>query len=100
MRNYFFDKVKYDYKEVNCCNTNIYFIFGINNYRFQESQLLFVNPFQVIENAQHIQESPITFLIGYIINSILNNTSITYWLVVIIGYIYLFTVFVLVEKKN
>ena len=26
--------------------------FGINNYRFQESQLLFVNPFQVIENAQ------------------------------------------------
>ena len=59
-----------------------------------------MKPFQVIENAQHIQESPITFLIGYIINSILNNTSITYWLVVIIGYIYLFTVLYLYEEKE
>ena len=100
-KNFFLLKCNMITKKLIAATPIFILFFGISNYNFQESKFLFVNPLQLLEpRLQHLQESPITFLIGYIINSILNNTSITYWLVVFLGYVYLFTILYLYEKHE
>ncbi len=74
--------------------------FGVNDYNFQQSILLFQNPFQLLDNSQWLQESPITFLIGFGINSVINDTSTTYWIVVFFGFLYLYTILYFYEKNE
>ena len=63
------------------------FLYGINSYNMHLS--LFEDPFGQIASEAWVKESPIQFFIGYVLNLILNNTILTYWLVVVLGFIFL-----------
>ena len=63
------------------------FLYGISSYNMHLS--LFEDPFGQIASEAWVKESPIQFFIGYVLNLILNNTILTYWLVVVLGFIFL-----------
>jgi len=72
--------------------------FGVNWYSRTESQKLFLEPFQLPKNEWLI-ESPIQFILGYFLNIILKNPTLTYWIVVFCGYFFLLISFYLLEKN-
>ena len=64
------------------------FIYGTNTYGLHAKKL-YENPFGSIGSEQWVQESPIQFFIGFIVNLFTNNTTRTHWIVVILGFFYL-----------
>jgi len=69
----------------------IFLIFyGVNTYGLH-AKSLYENPFGSINSEHWVQESPIQFFIGYFINLIVDNTTTTHWIVVAIGFLYLYT---------
>ena len=69
----------------------IFLIFyGMNTYGLH-AESLYENPFGSINSEQWVQESPIQFFIGYVINLVVDNTTTTHWIVVAIGFLYLYT---------
>ncbi len=73
------------------------FLYGINSYNMHLS--LFENPFGQIASEAWVKESPIQFFIGYVLNLILNNTILTYWLVVVLGFIFLLFSIIKFDQK-
>ena len=73
------------------------FLYGINSYNMHLS--LFENPFGQISSEAWVKESPIQFFIGYVLNLILNNTILTYWLVVVLGFIFLLFSIIKFDQK-
>ena len=61
--------------------------YGYNSFGLHSIEL-FNNPFGTIESEQWLQESPIQYFIGFVINLIINNIHITYWIVVGLGFVY------------
>ena len=59
-------------------------IYGTNTYGLHAKKL-YENPFGSIDSEQWVQESPIQFFIGFIVNLFTNNTTRTHWIVVILG---------------
>tara|TARA_B110000438_G_scaffold263910_1_gene276213 strand:+ start:428 stop:1468 length:1041 start_codon:yes stop_codon:yes gene_type:complete len=74
--------------------------FGINNYNLYESQILFANVFETLPKNQWLHESPIQFFIGYILNKLINNVVLTYWIVVVLGYCFLMFGFYCIQQKK
>jgi len=66
------------------------FFYGVNTYGLHAVSL-YENPLGSLESEQWVQESPIQFFIGYFINLIVDNTTTTHWIVVAIGFLYLYT---------
>ena len=62
---------------------------GSNFYGY--SPVLYSNPFAEISGEQWIKESPIQFFIGYFINLATKNTLTTHWIMIFIGFVYLYT---------
>ena len=62
--------------------------YGTNTYGLHAISL-YENPFGQLVSEQWVQESPIQFFIGYLINLLVNDTYLTHWLVVLSGFIYL-----------
>ena len=73
------------------------FLYGINSYNMHLS--LFEDPFGQIASEAWVKESPIQFFIGYVLNLILNNTILTYWLVVVLGFIFLLFSIIKFDQK-
>ncbi len=63
-------------------------IYGTNTYGLHAKKL-YENPFGSIDSEQWVQESPIQFFLGFIVNLFTNNTTRTHWIVVILGFLYL-----------
>ena len=61
---------------------------GSNFYGY--SPVLYSNPFADISGEQWIKESPIQFFIGYFINIVVKNPLTTHWIMISLGFIYLF----------
>ena len=63
------------------------------------SPVLYSNPFAEISGGEEwIKESPIQFFIGYFINIVVKDTSITHWIMIFIGFVYLYTSLFLFDK--
>ena len=60
--------------------------YGISAYN--QHLALIENPFNEISVEQWVKESPLQYFIGYVLNLLLNNTLLSYWLVVLIGFTY------------
>lgn len=60
--------------------------YGISAYN--QHLTLIENPFNEISVEQWVKESPLQYFIGYVLNLLLKNTLISYWLVVLIGFTY------------
>ena len=73
------------------------FLYGINSYNMHLS--LFEDPFGQIASEAWVKESPIQFFIGYVLNLILNNTILTYWLVVVLGFVFLLFSIIKFDQK-
>ena len=73
------------------------FLYGINSYNMHLS--LFEDPFGQIASEEWVKESPIQFFIGYVLNLILNNTILTYWSVVVLGFIFLLFSIIKFDQK-
>ena len=52
-----------------------------------------------IASEAWVKESPIQFFIGYVLNLILNNTILTYWSVVVLGFIFLLFSIIKFDQK-
>lgn len=74
------------------------FFFGVNWYSKTESQKLFFDPFE-LPNNEWLIESPIGFIFGYFLNLFVQNSILTYWIVVLFGYCFLILSFYLLEKN-
>ena len=80
--------------------TPIFLLFyGINTYGLH-AKSLYLNPFGQLESEKWVQESPIQFFVGYVINRVVNNLDLTHWLVVIIGFIYCLTAIIKFDLNN
>ena len=73
------------------------FLYGINSYNMHLS--LFEDPFGQIASEEWVKESPIQFFIGYVLNLILNDTILTYWSVVVLGFIFLLFSIIKFDQK-
>ena len=73
-------------------------IYGTNTYGLHAKKL-YENPFGSIDSEQWVQESPIQFFIGFIVNLLTSNTSRTHWIVVILGFLYLAISVVSFDKR-
>ena len=69
---------------------------GSNFYGY--SPVLYSNPFAEISGEQWIKESPIQFFIGYFINLATKNTLTTHWIIIFIGFVYLYTSMFLFDR--
>jgi len=68
--------------------TPIFLLFyGVNTYGLH-AKSLYLNPFGELETEKWVQESPIQYFVGFFINLIVKNTTITHWIVVGIGFVY------------
>ena len=73
-------------------------IYGTNTYGLHAKKL-YENPFGSIDSEQWVQESPIQFFLGFIVNLFTNNTTRTHWIIVILGFLYLTISVVSFDKR-
>lgn len=73
-------------------------LYGTNTYGLHALSL-YENPLGQIDSEQWVQESPIQFFIGFLINLLIKDTLITHWLVVLFGFIYLLMSAFYFDKK-
>ncbi len=62
--------------------------YGTNTYGLHAKKL-YENPFGSINSEQWVQESPIQFFIGFVVNLFTISTTRTHWIVVFLGFLYL-----------
>ena len=72
-------------------------IYGINEYNKHTS--LYNNPLGSIDSEQWVQESPLQFFIGFVINIFIDNLNLTYWIVVILGFLFLLFSLIKFDQK-
>lgn len=80
--------------------TPIFLLFyGINTYGLH-AKSLYLNPLGQLEAEKWVQESPIQFFIGYLINKVFNNLDLTHWIVVALGFLYCLAAIIKFDLKN
>ena len=73
-------------------------VYGTNTYGLHAKKL-YENPFGIIDSEQWVQESPIQFFIGFIVNFFTNNATRTHWIVVILGFLFLIISVINFDKR-
>ena len=73
-------------------------LYGVDPYGMG-SVHLYSNPFGVLESEQWLQESPIQYFVGFIFNLFLKNDIFTHYLVIALGFLFLYLSMFLYDKK-
>ena len=73
-------------------------LYGTNPYGTSSTNL-YSNPFQLLENEQWLQESPIQYFIGFVINLFVKNERLTHYIVIAFGFLILYLSMYLYDQK-